>query len=81
MGQGVGVVGQGLLGQLDLREADHWMRPVALWPGQASWPARATNSRLLWYLPRRHGYPPGSDLTPQPSIVWGARRNRGPSLG
>jgi hypothetical protein len=33
--EGVGLVGQGLLGQLDLGEADHRMRPLPVWPGQA----------------------------------------------
>jgi hypothetical protein len=31
---GVGIVGYGLLGQLHVGEADHWMRPLAVWPGQ-----------------------------------------------
>jgi hypothetical protein len=33
--QGVGVVGQSLLGQPDLGEADHRMGPLAVRPGQA----------------------------------------------
>jgi hypothetical protein len=35
VGQGVGVAGHRLLGQLDLGEADHRMGPLPVWPGKA----------------------------------------------
>src|SRR4029453_4007456 len=53
IGQGVGVVGQSLVGQLDLGEADHRMGPLAVWPDQAELASEGMNSRLLWYLPPR----------------------------
>src|SRR5512132_2266327 len=65
VGQGVGVVGQGLLGQLDLGEADDRMRPLALGPGQAEL-AGASGSA-------RPGSPPGSECQPPPCIgSWSA---------
>jgi Nuclease-related domain len=53
VGEGVGVVGQGLLGELDLGEADHRMRPLAVWPGQAELAGQGDELALVWYLPPR----------------------------
>jgi hypothetical protein len=55
--QDVGVVAHGLLGEDDIGEADHRMRPLAVWPGQAELGGEGDEgdelSRLLWYLPPR----------------------------
>jgi hypothetical protein len=53
VGEGVGVVGQDLLGELDLGEADHRMRPLAVWPGQAELAGQGDELALVWYLPPR----------------------------
>ena len=41
--EGVGIVGQGLLGQLHLGEANHRMGPLAVRPAQAELAGQATN--------------------------------------
>jgi hypothetical protein len=51
VGEGVGVVGQGLLGELDLGEADHRMRPLAVWPGRARRPGRRTRACVVLASP------------------------------
>jgi hypothetical protein len=55
VGQGVGVVGQGRLGQLHLGEADHRMRPLALWPGQARLAGEGDELALVVVLPAPGG--------------------------
>jgi hypothetical protein len=51
--QSVGVVGHSLLGEGDLGEADHRMRPLAVWPGQAELAGQGDELALVWYLPPR----------------------------
>jgi hypothetical protein len=51
--QGVGVVGQGRLGEDDLGEADHRVRPLAVWPGQAELAGEGDELALVVVLATR----------------------------
>jgi hypothetical protein len=51
--QGVGIVGHALLGQLDLGEADHRMRPLIVWPGEAELAGEGDELTLVMVLAPR----------------------------
>jgi hypothetical protein len=76
IGQGVGVVGRGLLGQLDLGEADYRMGPLTLCPGQAELAGEGDELALVVVLAAPGGVFDPAGMGPQrgrPRAAWSAR--------
>jgi hypothetical protein len=55
VGKDIGVVGQGLLGQLDVGETDDRMGPLAVWPGQAELAGEGDELALVVVLAASRG--------------------------